>query len=64
MYKMLLERGGSMEDFDWYLEFWKKHDGITHSGCGIGVSRVVQSILGAPDIRATTPYPMNRESLF
>jgi len=64
MFKMLVQRGGSEEDFDWYLEFWKGHEGTLHSGCGIGVARVVQSIIGSSDIRAATPFAMNRNNLF
>jgi asparaginyl-tRNA synthetase len=64
MLKLLKEKGGSEEDFDWYLEFWKEHEGTLHSGCGIGVNRVVQSIIGSNDIRATTPFVMNKNNLF
>ena len=62
MLKQLIERGGSSKDFDWYLEFYKKH-GTPHSGCGIGLSRVTQFVLGSDDIRATTVFPLNRESI-
>jgi len=62
MMKTLIERGGSPKDFDWYLEFYKRH-GSPHSGCGIGVNRVTQFVLASDDIRSTTVYPMNRESL-
>jgi len=62
MVKMLVERGGSPEDFDWYLDFYRKY-GEPHSGCGIGVNRVTQFVLASDDIRASTVYPMNRESL-
>ena len=64
MLKLLIKRGGSINDFDWYLNFWREHEGKPHAGCGIGVSRVVQSILGFKDIRLTTPFPMNRENLY
>ena len=64
MFKMLLERGGSEKDFEWYLEFWKEHEGTLHSGCGIGISRVVQSIIGSNDIRVATPFVMNKNNLF
>jgi asparaginyl-tRNA synthetase len=64
MFKILVEKGGSEKDFDWYLEFWREHEGTLHSGCGIGVSRVVQSIIGSSDIRATTPFVMNKNNLF
>ena len=64
MYKMIVEEGGSIEDFDWYLEFWKSHKGCLHSGCGIGVNRVTQSILGIDDIRLTTIFALNRTTLY
>jgi len=64
MYRMLQERGGDIKDFDWYLDFWKNYGGKKHSGCGMGVARVVQSILGIEDIRLTTAFPMNREILY
>ena len=62
MLKQLIEKGGSPKDFDWYLEFYKKH-GEPHSGCGIGLNRVTQFILGSNDIRTTTVFPLNRESI-
>jgi asparaginyl-tRNA synthetase len=62
MFKQLVEKGGSIEDFQWYLEFYKEH-GSPHSGCGIGLNRVTQFILGTDDIRATTSFPLNKESI-
>ena len=62
MFRQLVEKGGSIGDFGWYLEFYEKH-GILHSGCGIGLNRVTQFVLGTDDIRATTAFPMNRESI-
>ncbi len=62
MFRQLVEKGGSIEDFKWYLEFYEKQ-GFLHSGCGIGLNRVTQFILGVDDIRATTAFPMNRESI-
>ncbi len=62
MYKMLLERGKTIEDFKWYLDIVKEHP-IQHAGCGIGLNRVMQFILGSDDIRACTAFPMNKESL-
>lgn len=62
MFRQLVEKGGSIEDFGWYLEFYKEH-GILHSGCGIGLNRVTQFALGTDDIRATTAFPLNRESI-
>ena len=63
MLKMLIERGGSVEDFDWYLNIYKTFGGRLHSGCGIGLNRVTQFVLGLSDIRGTTIFPLNRESL-
>jgi len=60
--KALVEKGGSIEDFDWYLDFYKEHS-VLHSGCGIGLNRVTQFVLGVDDIRATTAFPLNRESI-
>jgi asparaginyl-tRNA synthetase len=62
MFKQLVERGGSIEDFKWYLDFYKEH-GTLHSGCGIGLNRVTQFVLGTKDIRGTTAFPLNRESI-
>lgn len=53
----------AMSRFDWYLEVIKQHP-IMHAGCGIGINRVVQSILKTDDIRYATAFPMNRETMF
>jgi asparaginyl-tRNA synthetase len=60
--QMLVEKGGSIEDFNWYLDFYKTTS-LPHSGCGIGFNRVTQSVLAADDIRACTVYPINRATL-
>lgn len=62
MLRMLEEKGGSVEDFRWYLDFVKENP-MQHSGCGIGLNRVTQFVLASRDIRATTAFPMNRISL-
>ena len=62
MLKQLIEKGGSIDDFKWYLEFYKVH-GSLHSGCGIGLNRVTQFVLETDDIRATTAFPLNKESI-
>ena len=62
MFRQLVEKGGSIEDFRWYLEFYKVHSNL-HSGCGIGLNRVTQFVLGTDDIRATTAFPLNKESI-
>jgi asparaginyl-tRNA synthetase len=62
MFKQLVEKGGSIDDFKWYLEFYKEQ-GILHSGCGIGLNRVTQFVLGIDDIRASTAFPLNKDSI-
>lgn len=62
MYKRLLEKGKNMKDFEWYLNIVRDYP-IQHAGCGIGLNRVMQFILNSDDIRASTAFPMNRESL-
>jgi asparaginyl-tRNA synthetase len=62
MFKQLVEKGGTIADFGWYLDFYKAH-GSVHSGCGIGLNRVTQFVLGTDDIRTTTAFPLNKESI-
>ncbi len=62
MFRLLQEKGGTLSDFSWYLDFYKESRGVRHSGCGIGMNRVTQFVIGASDIRGTTTWPMNRES--
>ena len=62
MYKKLTARGKSIADFEWYFELIKNNP-MQHAGCGIGLNRITQFILGSSDIRATTAYPLNTESL-
>ena len=62
MFKQLVAKGGSIEDFRWYLEFYKEPRPL-HSGCGIGLNRVTQFVLGTSDIRATTAFPLNKDSV-
>lgn len=65
MYKMLIERGGNIEDWDWYLDFWKNYnDAKLHSGCGIGITRIMQSILKLNSIKEATVYPMDRLTIY
>jgi len=62
MLRLLQEKGGGIENFRWYLDFVKDNP-VRHSGCGIGLNRVTQFVLGSNDIRTTTAYPMNSVSL-
>jgi len=63
MYNILKARGHSLNDFDDYLKTVKKNP-ILHSGCGIGMSRISQSVLGEKDIRVSTSYPLQSNVLY
>ncbi|MGC8924266.1 MAG: amino acid--tRNA ligase-related protein [Candidatus Micrarchaeia archaeon] len=63
MLARLESKGGSINDFDWYLNHLKKHGNVPHGGCGIGMSRVMQFVIGSNDIRESTTFPMNRITL-
>jgi len=63
MMKKLEARGGGMQDFQWYLDCVKNNGIKLHSGCGIGLNRVTQFVLGADDIRKCTVFPLNSETI-
>jgi asparaginyl-tRNA synthetase len=63
MMKKLKARGGGIKDFQWYLDCVKNHGIKLHSGCGIGLNRVTQFVLGADDIRKCTVFPLNSETI-
>ena len=63
MLRQLEAKGGSIKDFDWYIDVYKRYETAPHAGCGIGLNRVTQFVLGVDDIRMCTAYPMNRETL-
>lgn len=52
MYHLHEQRGGKYEDFRWYTEgMILAQKTLPHAGYGIGNERIIQFILGAPDIR-------------
>ena len=63
MYKILVKRGITLDTFKDYLDLIK-NDRIFHSCCGIVFNRLSQSVLGVNDIRITTNYPINAETLY
>lgn len=63
MYKRLVERGGGLDDFAWYINQVKTNGAVPHAGCGFGMARVIQWVLGAPSITAAVAFPSNREAL-
>lgn len=58
MYKLHLERGGTYEDFGWYLRIIKRKATNPHAGYGIGNERVLQYIFGARDIRHVSIFSL------
>ena len=60
MFKRLKSRGGSIEDFAWYIETVKKHGSVPHAGCGFGLSRITQWMLGGNTIIENVSFPTNR----
>jgi len=63
MFRMLSARGKTLEDFKDYLELVRKHP-VLHSGCGIGFTRISQSVLGSGDIRTACNFPLQRDVLY
>jgi asparaginyl-tRNA synthetase len=63
MMKKLETRGGGVQDFQWYLDCVKSNGIKLHSGCGIGLNRVTQFVLGTDDIRKCTVFPLNSETI-
>jgi len=63
MMQQLKKLGGGIEDFQWYLDCVKSNGIRLHSGCGIGLNRVTQFVLGADDIRKSTVFPLNSETI-
>lgn len=62
MLELIKARGGKIEDFEWFLSFYKHNKVNLHSGFGMGFNRVTQSLLMLDDIRACTVFPQNSES--
>ena len=58
MFAVLSKRGKSLEDFKEYLDEVKSYP-TPHAGCGIGLYRVLQSVLQTDDIRMAAPYVLN-----
>lgn len=61
MFAMLRERGKTLADFNEYLDEVRDHT-VPHAGCGIGLYRVMQSVVQTDDIRLASTYLMNAAS--
>jgi len=63
MYRMHVQKGGSYEDFVWYLNLIKSKKIYPHAGYSIGNARMLQYIIGESDIRkASTFFILNQET--
>lgn len=58
MFKLHVQRGGTYEDFKWYLDIMERKATNPHAGYGIGNDRIMQYILGTPDIRSASLFYM------
>lgn len=63
MFKLLQQRGGSIDDFSWYIEQMEKHGSVPHAGCGFGMARILKWLRGADDVRDVVAFPTNRATL-
>jgi len=62
MFKRLEKMGGSLEDFSWYIEQLKKGS-VPHAGCGFGMARIIQWVMGATDIKEAVTFPSNKAAI-
>lgn len=58
MYELHVKRGGTYEDFGWYLDIIKNQLTQPHAGYGIGNERVLQYIFGEQDIRRVSLFSL------
>ena len=65
-YETLVEkmqkRGMDISDFEDYLTM-HKYGMPPHGGLGLGLERIVQNILGIPNIKLATAFPRDRDRL-
>ena len=54
--RRLDEMGLNKESYDWYLDL-RKYGGVVHSGCGLGLERMIMYITGVSNIRDVIPFP-------
>lgn len=58
MYRLHKERGGTYEDFAWYMNIIKSEISSPHAGYGIGNERVLQYVFGESDIRRVSLFSL------
>lgn len=59
MYQRLIALGGTDKDFAWYLDHFKTNQVPLHAGTGLGISRIIQYVLGSQDIHTSQVYPVD-----
>lgn len=62
MFKRLEKMGGSLADFAWYMAQLEKGS-VPHAGCGFGISRITQWILGTRDIKEAVTFASNKNNI-
>ena len=63
MFQRLLNKGGSMADFEWYINQLKENGSVPHAGCGFGMARIIQWLKGETDIRNCVTFASNKQCL-
>lgn len=61
MFQLHKERGGTYEDFAWYMDIIKSERTNPHAGYGIGNERVLQYVFGESDIRRVSLFSLLNE---
>ncbi len=65
MFARLQEKDSfAKEGFGWYLSMLQAWPSVPHAGCGFGMSRIFQYLLGEPDITKVVTFPSNRARLY
>ena len=62
MYKRLLDMGGSIDDFAWYINK-SKENMVPHAGCGFGMSRILKWIGAKDDIKKAVTFASNQHRI-
>ncbi|MFH1917280.1 MAG: amino acid--tRNA ligase-related protein [Nanoarchaeota archaeon] len=63
MMKQLNKKEVGIDAFSWYIDCVEHNKPELHSGCGIGLGRVMQYILACDDIRQTSPFPVTPDNI-
>lgn len=63
MYRRLVEKGGGIDDFSWYIEQLRERGSVPHVGCGFGMARIIKWIHGKDSIHDCLGFPQHRKLL-